>query len=359
MYPNAAKSQLFSAFFYILALRALRHYNFRMKIIESLADISKKLKGCVLTIGNFDGVHLGHQEILAAAKTAAAENNAPLVAMTFDPHPVAVLYPEKAPKVLTPIKLKEHLLAKFDVEYLVVLKDSADLLNLSPQDSVGQFLMRTLKPAVVVEGADFNFGKARAGTVDTLKQLAKENGFDVIVAPDKIVKLATGQKIRVSSTTIRYMIESGHVIDAAAVLGRYYRLIGKIVPGRGKGKHLGFPTLNMEIPKQIIPAEGVYAGRVEIAEDFDKALEAKKNFNAVFSIGQARTFGPEHPLLVEAHLLTDDVPDSKDKWMAMEFIQHIRTQQKFASEQELIDQITMDCKTAEKILATESTEINE
>ena len=113
---------------------------------------------------------------------------------------------------------------------------------------------------------------------------------------------------------------------------------------------MGFPTLNMEIPKQIIPAEGVYAGRVEIAGSFDKTLEPKQNFDAVFSIGQARTFGPEHPLLVEAHLLNKDLGDSKDKWMAMEFIQHIRTQQKFASEQELIDQITKDCETAKKIL---------
>ena len=322
-----------------------------MKTIDSLTDISEKLKGCVLTIGNFDGVHLGHQEILAAAKAAASANNAPLVAMTFDPHPVAVLYPEKAPKVLTPIKLKEYLLAKFNVDSLVVLKDSADLLNLSPQNFVGQFLMKTLKPAVLVEGADFNFGKARAGTVDTLKQLGKENDFDVIIVPDKMVKLATGQKIRVSSTTIRYMIESGHVSDASAVLGTNYQLIGKIVSGRGKGKHMGFPTLNMEIPKQIIPGQGVYAGQVRIADSFENVLEAKNNFDAVFSIGQARTFGPEHPLLVEAHLLTDDVPDSKDKWMAMEFIQHIRTQQKFASEQELIDQITMDCKKAKKILA--------
>ena len=323
-----------------------------MRILKTTADLKTIKKGGVLTIGNFDGVHIGHQEILAAAKRSACQKKIELTAMTFEPHPVALLHPEKTPGILTPLNLKVNLLADLGVDCLVVLKDSRQLLNLSPQDFVSRFLVENIRPGVVVEGDDFNFGQGRTGNIDTLRKLGDENGFSVSAIPSKNIALSTGQTVRVSSTIIRYMLEGGHVADAALALGRPYRLIGKIISGRGKGKQLGFPTLNMEKPNQVIPAEGVYAGFVEIAQTENEIYPQKNKIPAVYSIGQARTFGTDFPLLIEAHLLQNKIGDIAGGWMAMDFIERIRSQHKFKTEKELIVQIADDCRTAKRILGT-------
>jgi len=321
-----------------------------MRILETMRDLEKTEKGCVLTIGNFDGVHLGHQEILAAAGRIAQERTAELVAMTFEPHPVAILHPEKAPGVLTPLELKTHLLAECGVDCLIVLQDSRTLLNLSPEDFMSRFLVENVRPSVVVEGDDFNFGLRRTGNIDTLQKLGTEKGFEVSVVGSKKITLSTGQTVRVSSTIIRYMLESGHVADAAAALGRPYRLIEKIIPGRGIGKKLGFPTLNMKKPTQVVPAEGVYAGFVQIGQTIEDILASEERIPAVYSIGQARTFGQEFPVLIEAHLLIENVGGLIGKYMAMDFIQRIRSQHKFKTPEDLSKQIAKDCEKAKQIL---------
>jgi riboflavin kinase/FMN adenylyltransferase len=324
-----------------------------MKVIQAMSDCQQISKGCVLTVGNFDGVHLGHQEILNFASQKAIQRAAELVAMTFEPHPVAILYPERAPGVLTPLELKKNLLARHGVDCLVVLRDSAELLSLSPEDFVNDFLVENIQPSIVVEGEDFNFGASRAGNIETLEKLGIENGFKVHVVKSKMIKLSNGQIVRVSSTIIRYMLESGHVEDASAALGRPYRLAEQIVPGRGIGKKLGFPTLNMKVPRQVIPAEGVYAGFVCIGDTFPDMLDCGAQIPAAYSIGQARTYGEEFPLLIEAHLLKDDIPDVMGKYMAMDFIHHIRSQHKFKSSQELSAQIARDCEKAKQLLDRE------
>jgi riboflavin kinase/FMN adenylyltransferase len=235
-----------------------------MKVLKARTEFDQVQKGCVLTIGNFDGVHIGHQEILRTARRLAEDRGTKMAVMTFEPHPVAVLHPKKAPGVLTPLPLKLHLLKDYADDCIIVLEDNRDLLSLSPQDFVDEFLMPTIQPSVVVEGDDFNFGAGRAGDVDILSRIGKERGFDVVVVPPRQITLATDQSIRVSSTIIRYMLESGHVAEAAAALSRPYRLLGPVVPGWGRGRKLGFPTLNMRNPQQIIPAEGVYASKSPI-----------------------------------------------------------------------------------------------
>ena len=305
----------------------------------------------MLTIGNFDGVHAGHQEIIAAARQAAEKNDAELIAMVFDPHPVAILHPEMTPGVLTPLDIKKHLLAKYGVDRLIVLRTNRKLLGLSPEKFVGRFLIEHIKPGVIVEGDDFNFGAGRAGNIDTLKKLITEKGFKVHVIRPKKIKLSTGQSVRVSSTMIRYMLEGGHVADAAVALGRPYRIAGRIIPGRGVGIKLGFPTLNMKKPRQVIPAEGVYAGFVKTGEYIDDALTSKEKIPAVYSIGQARTYGDDFPLLIEAHLLIKDVGDLIGRYMTMDFIKRIRNQRKFKTPEDLSKQIAKDCHQARKILA--------
>lgn len=322
-----------------------------MKIIQTISQFEHIPKGCVLTIGNFDGVHVGHQEIIAAARQAAEKNDAELIAMVFDPHPVAILHPEMAPGVLTPLDIKKHLLAKCGVDRLIVLRTNRKLLGLSPEDFVGRFLIEHIKPSVIVEGDDFNFGAGRAGNIDTLKKLTTEKGFEVRVIGPKKIKLSTGQTVRVSSTMIRYMLEGGHVADAAVALGRPYRIAERIIPGRGVGIKLGFPTLNMKKPRQVIPAEGVYAGFVKTGEYIDDALTSKEKIPAVYSVGQARTYGDDFPLLIEAHLLIKDVGDLIGRYMTMDFIQRIRNQRKFKTPEDLSKQIAKDCHEARKILA--------
>jgi riboflavin kinase/FMN adenylyltransferase len=326
-----------------------------MQILRTAAELKKLPAGCVLTIGNFDGVHLGHQQILQAAYVRARQENVPLVAMTFDPHPVAILHPEKAPGVLTPLLHKAHLIGRHGVDYLLVLRDSASLLRLTPDEFVDKFLLEDVKPVALVEGNDFHFGSGRAGTIETLKTMSKEDGFEIIVIPPFQAQLSTGQSIRVSSTTIRYMLHGGHVADATVLLGRPYRLIGRIIPGRGQGRRIGYPTLNMQIPAQIIPQEGVYAGCVRLGQSEDDISVLDGRVNAVFSIGRVRTFGQDYPLFIEAHLLDIKNDVGLGKWMAMDFVERIRPQEKFKSVKALSEQIGKDCLAAKNILAVNNT----
>ena len=321
-----------------------------MRIIKTISGLEKIEKGCVLTIGNFDGVHLGHQEILIAARQTAAERRTQLVVMTFEPHPLVVLHPQKKPRILTSLALKKHLLAEFGVDCLFVLESTVELLSLSPEDFVEQFIVKNIQPGVVVEGESFNFGCGRGGGVRTLQELGTEKGFDVSVVGAKEVGLSTGQTVRVSSTMIRDVLKGGRAADAAIVLSRPYRLIGQVVPGCSKGKKLGFPTANLEPARQLVPAEGVYAGFVQIGDSEEKVCGAKEKVPAAFSIGRSETLGSDNPLAIEAHILIDDVGDLHDKWLAMDFIKRIRDQQKFETESQLGEQIAKDCKKAKEIL---------
>jgi len=326
-----------------------------VKIIETtsgLEKLAKMEKGCVLTIGNFDGVHLGHQEIINIARKLADQRNSELVLMTFEPHPVAILNPEKAPSVLTPMILKKHLLARLDVDCMVILESSYRILNLSPESFVDEFLQKSSKPAIVVEGEDFNFGYGRSGNVGILKELGKKFSFELVIVPGKEIEPAGEQNTRVSSTLIRHLLHKGKVVDAAQALGRYYRLSGRTTPGKGKGRQLGFPTANIEPVNRIIPAEGVYAGFVEISETEQQLCQSKNRIPAAFSIGRAKTFISDHPMLIEAHILDKDTGDLYDKYLAMDFVRFIRHQQKFDSPEQLSVQIAKDCQCAKEILTT-------
>jgi riboflavin kinase/FMN adenylyltransferase len=331
----------------------------KVEIIETKSGpekLSKVKIGSVLTIGNFDGVHLGHQEIIGLARKLADQRNSELVLMTFEPHPVAILYPEKAPGVLTPMILKKHLLARLGVDCMVVLESSYEILNLSPEAFVDEFLIKSSKPAVVVEGEDFNFGYGRSGNVRILQELGDRFGFEVVVVPGKQIEFADEQNTRVSSTLIRHLLHKGKVADTARALGRYYRLSGRTIPGKGKGKKLGFPTANICPVNRIIPAEGVYAGFVEIADTEEQLCHTNNKIPAAFSIGRAKTFISDHPLLVEAHILEQDTGDLYGKHLAMDFVRFVRHQQKFDSPELLSAQIAKDCQKAKQILDIKTTE---
>jgi riboflavin kinase/FMN adenylyltransferase len=319
-----------------------------MEIFHSISELGEPEKGCVVTIGNFDGLHIGHQEILSVAKRIAVEKNTELLLMSFDPHPVTVLNPQKAPEILTPSVLKQQLLEELGLDCWLVLKAEPRILSIAAPKFIEKYVVEPISPAALVEGEDFNFGYGRSGNIELLERLGPANDFEVITVSAKKIELS--QTVRVSSTMIRYMLSSGDVADVSTALGKPYKLIGRIISGRGKGKEIGFPTLNMEKPQQLVPAEGVYAGYITLAETYESACSKKEKLPAVFSIGQARTFGDEHPLLIEAHLFEDIQVDAKLKFMAMDFVEHIRRQHKFVSVKELTAQISKDCKAAQKIL---------
>jgi riboflavin kinase/FMN adenylyltransferase len=326
-----------------------------MLIIDNKESLEKLEKGWALTIGNFDGVHLGHQQIIKATAKACKDNSARgVAAMTFEPHPMMVLHPEKAPGLLMPLAMKKKLLDRLGVDCLIVLTDTLRLLNMSPGDFVDQFLMKTVKPTVVVEGPNFNFGYGRSGNIETLKTLGELKGFKVVeVAPIELnIEGPTGRRSMLcSSSLIRRLLEMGQVEEAASVLDRFYRLVGKTIAGRGVGKAIGFPTANIEPENQIIPAEGVYAGFVQIGKSLEDVCVYSQRIDAVFSLGRAKTFVSGHPLLIEAHILDDDVESLSGRYLAMDFVKRIRGQRRFETKDKLAEQIAKDCDSAKDILS--------
>ncbi len=323
-----------------------------MRIAETVSQVKKA--GCVLSIGNFDGVHIGHQAVLAVGKRIAAARKTELVVLTFEPHPVVILQPHKGLGVLTPLAVKKHLLDQCGVDCLIVLPCDAGILSLSALDFVSRFIAGGVEPGVVVEGENFHFGSGRSGNVELLRRFGVEAGFEVVVVEPKAAGLAKGQ-VRSSSSLVRHLLEAGDVADAAIALGRSYRLYGQVIAGRGRGKRLGFATANIDPAEQIIPSEGVYAGFVAIAGNRRQVCMAEARQPAALSIGRSSTYGGENPLLLEAHLLKEDV-DLYGKYLAMDFVGRIRSQHKFRTEKELAKQIAKDCEKAGKILTAEHAE---
>jgi riboflavin kinase/FMN adenylyltransferase len=271
--------------------------------------------------------------------------------MTFDPHPVALLHPEHAPGVLTPLSMKTLLAESMSVDTFIVIKDSLKLLNLSPEDFVDQFLMENLAPSVVVEGPDFNFGYGRSGDVDTLRQLGANRNFEVVEVPFMQIRIDHGdESVKCSSTQIRQLLERGQVRQAAQLLGRPYRLVGKTIKGRGVGTKIGFPTANIDPIGQIIPSEGVYAGYVVVGDSLDEVAFGGLRRPAAISVGRAKTFETDHPLLLEAHLLESKVEELRGKWLGLDYMRHIRHQQRFDSKDHLKTQIKKDIERAELML---------
>ncbi|MDD5135349.1 MAG: bifunctional riboflavin kinase/FAD synthetase [Phycisphaerae bacterium] len=321
-----------------------------MQTIENSGKIDALVKGCCLTIGNFDGFHQGHKKIIASARRAAENlGNCSVAAMTFDPHPVAILHPERTLQVLTPLPLKKALLASAGVDYLIVVKDSYKLLTLSPNDFIEEFLVKSIAPKALIEGDDFHFGYGRSGNAQMLCRLGKQKGFEVFIVDDEEMNL-DDSFVRISSTLIRHLLHNSGVADAARAIGRPYRLMGKVVKGRGKGLQLGFPTANIEPHDQIIPAEGVYAGFVSVAENVEEICTMNQKIPAVFSLGRAKTFISNHPLLIEAHILDEKINGLYDKFLTMDFIDFVRHQRRFETEEKLKEQIKKDCERAKSIL---------
>jgi len=288
--------------------------------------------GSVVSVGNFDGLHLGHARLLqVAAQIHRDTKAAALAVVTFEPHPLTVLRPELAPPRLTPPQLKHRLLAAAGVDCLVELPPARQVLDLSAED-FWTILSRDVRAAALVEGEDFNFGKGRGGNIDKLRQWARRDGIALHVVPPVTAVLLDMRVVTVSSSLIRWLIAYGRVREAAICLGRPYALLGRIVQGHQRGRTIGMPTANFDCGDQLAPPDGVYAGRCRV-DGVD--------YTAAVSIGVMPTFGHHHHRQIEAHLIGFS-GNLYGRTLELELLDWLREQRKFAGVAQLTEQMTRD-----------------
>ena len=304
-----------------------------MKIINSLDEIKTPFSSAVVAIGNFDGVHLGHQAILKSVHQKAASLNGTAVAMTFDPHPVKVLGDNGSPPLITVLEQKIELIEQTGMDVLICVPFDQSFAAVTAHEFLKDILIDRIGMKAIVIGRDYTFGKNRKGNVAFLQQHAQQYGFEVLV-PDWVPVSGSGSQ-RVSSTRIREIIEAGRVVDAKPLLGRYYQIRGKVVTGRNRGgRLLGIPTANIELRDELCPKTGVYAVMVETPEGRFKAVA---NFD-------------DHLFTVEVHLL-DFCNDLYGQQIRVDFVQRIRGEKKFSNIDELKDQIRKDIHDAQQMLS--------
>src|SRR5579871_1021439 len=286
-----------------------------MRVVRHLSREPGRIHRTVLTLGNFDGVHVGHQAIVRLAVETAARLGGCPVALTFEPHPVAVLAPDRAPPLIQPLRERLALLATLGVEIVVVQRFTRAFAALDPEAFVCDFLLHRLEVVHVVVGYNVNFGRDRAGTVATLRGLGARYGFAV----DEVGPVTVDGE-RVSSTALRAALGAGDVRRAARLLGRTYALRGRVVAGERRGRTLGFPTANLRCRSTLaVPADGVYAARVQVGGAWH---------GGVVNIGIRPTFG-ERRRTIEAHLL-DFTGDLYGRWVTVEMVDRLRGEQAFA-----------------------------
>lgn len=289
-----------------------------MKVLEGLAGLRQVPPGRVLSIGNFDGVHLGHKRILRAGRAQKDQGKATgLALVTFEPHPLTVLRPNLAPPRLTPPAIKQSLLAAEGVDELVILPPTPDVLNTSAEQ-FWEIVRDNVRPTRIIEGRSFTFGKGRGGSVQKLLEWSAGTGIQVEVAEAVEVALLNLQLVQVSSSLIRWLLSNGRVRDAAICLGRPYVLEGPVIKGYQRGRTIGIPTANLDCGDQMAPADGVYAGRVDVDG---------VHYPVALSIGTLPTFG-EYDRQVEGYLIGFD-GDLYGRRLRIEVIDWIREQQKY------------------------------
>lgn len=310
-----------------------------MRIYDGAASIDDGMRGAVLSVGNFDGVHLGHQRILRTAHAIAQVSSSVVVVMTFEPHPLAVLHPERAPQRLTPWDEKVRQLDRAGVQTVVRLPAEPSVLSLAAEDFVREVLVKRIHPSYIVEGPDFGFGRDRRGHVELLAEMSAKGGYQLHVVEPYRLGLAGGEHVIASSTVVRKLLSAGRVEDAAACLGRPYPLVGAVVHGAAAGRHLGYPTINLDVGGQLVPADGVYAGVAELAEHRRRAA---------VSIGCRPTLGGA-ARVVEAFIL-DDRGEWYGRFVRLELVNYLREQIKFPSREALTEQIAKDVDSIRRII---------
>lgn len=307
-----------------------------MEVFVGIENINRSLRNPALTIGNFDGVHCGHQALFRKVKDWANKLDGESVVVTFNPHPLQVLSPGNGPAFITLHERKLELIQKEGIDVTIVIPFNEDFAKLSATEFVRDILVGKIGAKAIVVGYDYRFGHGREGDIDFLKRLGKEYGFEV----ETVSGIEKDGNV-VSSTAIRQFIQEGDIKEANRLLGRAYEITGPVIKGRSRGgRLLGFPTANVRIPVQACPKRGIYAVQVEVGG---------KAYCGAANLGYNPTFGDEE-LSLEVHIFDFD-QDIYGENITVRFVDRLRDEKKFSGPQELMAQIARDVARAKEILA--------
>ncbi len=305
-----------------------------MEILRHVESRSPSIHRPILTLGNFDGVHLGHQKLLSRAVEDARQAGGSSVVLTFEPHPLKILAPDRAPRLILTHKDKMALLQSFGVDVVIVQRFNAAFANIEADAFVRDYLVRRIGAEKMWVGKDLRFGKGRKGRVEDLIRWGREAGFAVgVVGPIEI------DGHRVSSSRIRALIERGQVREASQYLGRYHFVSGRVASGRGRGRQLGYPTANIAARTEVIPPNGIYASILRVGD---------RQWPSVTSVGVNPTFG-DGPRTIESYIFEFDA-NLYEQAVKLFFVERIREEKKFASPELLVEQIERDVESAQEIL---------
>jgi riboflavin kinase / FMN adenylyltransferase len=307
-----------------------------MRILHSLHDFPSELRGAAVAIGNFDGVHRGHVRLVERLLAMARQIAGPAIVFTFDPHPVSILRPDAAPLPLIWTERKIEILGELGVDAVVAFPTTREFLELDARQFFEHIVLETLGAKALVEGPNFFFGHNRSGNVEILGQFCGAVGIPFEVTPP----FEIGGK-PVSSSRVRKLLLEGRAAEAAEMLGRPYRVRGKVVRGAGRGSKLGFPTANIEQIDTLLPPDGIYAGRTWL-DDLENA-----SYPTAISLGTNPTFN-EQAMKVEAYLL-DFRGDLYERPLQIDFITRLRDTVKFHSAEELVAQMKRDVEETRKL----------
>lgn len=296
------------------------------------------------TIGNFDGVHLGHQALLDSIRSSAPRD-ASAVAVTFEPAPAVVLGRAAEPRILTASQRRERLLeAGFDD--VLQLETTPELLSLEPSDFIDHLTDRLGGDLrLIAEGPDFRFGRARKGSLDTLVQEGRDRGFEVVVVPERRIRLVDGLDVPARSSVVRQLLGLGRVEDASRILGRRHALVGRVVQGDQRGRTIGIPTANLDLGGAMLPADGVYAGLATLPDGTRRP--------AAISVGTKPTFEPT-PAVAEIHVLDWDGPLDDYGWtMTASLARRLRGQERYDGLDPFLAQLERDLEATRRVARDE------
>ena len=310
-----------------------------MELVENIDKIEKPYKNAVITIGNFDGIHIGHQALFHEVIEKADTIGGTSIVMTFDPHPVRVLKQNGHLPLITLNEQKIELIENSGIDVLICIQFNKAFAAISAKEFIEDLLLKCIGMKAIVVGKDYTFGRNREGNLELLQTFADNLEFEVIVAD--WVQTSRGFPDRISSTRTRELVMAGEVADAKKLLGRYYQIRGEVTTGRNRGgKLLGFPTANITLHDELCPKNGVYAVTVDCKE---------KKYQGVANIGYSPTFD-DGLFSVEVHIL-DFNENIYGKKIRVNFVQRIRDEIKFSDITELSDAIRKDIEKARKILS--------
>lgn len=307
-----------------------------MQLVRGLHNLRPEHRGCVATIGNFDGVHLGHQSVFRHLMEKGGELNLPTTVVTFEPQPRELFQPATAPARLTRLREKLQAIDEVGVQRVVVLEFNRRLAAMAAEEFVKELLVEGLGARFLSVGDDFRFGKGRRGDFELLRHMGDLYGFEV--EDMNTYKLDAD---RVSSTRIRELLSQGDFATAAEYLGRPYRICGRVAHGDKRGRNIGFPTMNVNLHRRVSPLSGVYAVRVEGLEESPCA--------GVANIGVRPTVAGDHRYLLEVHLF-DFQRNVYGEHVSVEFVRKLRDEARFDNFEALRQQILRDAAAAREIL---------